>query len=343
MLFGVCVSAQNTDDIVLSVEINSPTMRVNGKALPIDDEGTTPVIRKDRTCMPIRAVVEAFGGAVDWNGNTQTVTLTMQNDVIKLTINSKTAYLNGAEHTLDAEPIIENGRTLMPLRFIAEGFNLGVAWEPAKRRVTVIRDSFTDAEYNYLMSALTPYSGKAYTEINNNIPLFKDYEIIGGSFEYYSTLDELGRCDVTMASVAEDLMPTEKRGNISSVKPTGWHNEKYDFVSGGYVYNRCHLIGYQLTGENANKRNLITGTRYMNTDGMLPFENMVDDYIERTGNHVMYRVTPVFNGNNLLADGVLMEAYSVEDNGRGLSFCVYCYNVQSGVYIDYATGFNRAA
>ena len=135
-------------------------------------------------------------------------------------------------------------------------------------------------------------------------------------------------------------MPTEERESIRSVKPTGWENEKYSHVDGGYLYNRCHLIGFQLTGENAIERNLITGTRYLNVDGMLPFENMVDDYVERTGNNVMYRVTPVFSNNNLVADGVLLEAYSVEDDGRGLSFCVFCHNVQPGVEIDYATGKN---
>ena len=133
-------------------------------------------------------------------------------------------------------------------------------------------------------------------------------------------------------------MPTEERGSIGSVKPSGWQTVKYDFVDGKYLYNRCHLLGYQLTGENANEQNLITGTRYLNVDGMLPFENMVADYVKETDNHVMYRVTPVFDGAELVARGVLMEAYSVEDGGDGVEFCVYCYNVQPGVKIDYATG-----
>ena len=140
------------------------------------------------------------------------------------------------------------------------------------------------------------------------------------------------------ANIGQDLMPTEKRGAIGQVKPTGWHTVKYDQVEGKYLYNRCHLIGYQLTGENANEKNLITGTRYLNVDGMLPFENMVADYIKETGNHVLYRVTPVFNGNNLLASGVQMEAMSVEDKGAGISFNVFCYNVQPGVEINYADG-----
>ncbi|MBQ8525129.1 MAG: DNA/RNA non-specific endonuclease [Clostridia bacterium] len=229
---------------------------------------------------------------------------------------------------------------MLPIRFVAESFNLGVAWDGSTQTVYVISNTLDDSEYSYITGSVPEYSGKPYVQINNNMPLFKDYEIINGSFEYYSTLDELGRCDVCMASVAEDIMPTEERSSISSVTPTGWINNSYDSVDGGYLYNRCHLIGFQLTGENANERNLITGTRYLNVDAMLPFENMVDDYIEQTGNRVMYRVTPVFENENLVADGVLMEAYSVEDNGSGISFCVYCYNVQPGIYIDYATGAN---
>ena len=158
------------------------------------------------------------------------------------------------------------------------------------------------------------------------------------SFEQYGDLDSLGRCTTAYACIGQDLMPTEKRGDISSVKPTGWHNVKYDGIDGKYLYNRCHLIGYQLTAENANEKNLITGTRYMNVEGMEPFENMTADYIKESGNHVLYRVTPVFEGNNLVASGVLMEGKSVEDNGAGVLFCVYCYNVQPNITIDYATG-----
>lgn len=158
-------------------------------------------------------------------------------------------------------------------------------------------------------------------------------------YEFYSDLDSLGRCGVVESLVGYETMPTEDRGNISSVKPSGWVNHEYEFVDGGYLYNRCHLIGYQLTGENANEENLITGTRYMNVEGMLPFENQIDDYIDETGNHVKYRVTPVFEEDHLVADGVLLEAYSIEDSG-GLQFRVYCYNVQPGVTIDYETGEN---
>lgn len=188
------------------------------------------------------------------------------------------------------------------------------------------------------LSDIPDYSGDPYITVNNNVPFFKDSELSTKSYETYSDLDQLGRCGVCIASIGQDLMPTEDRGNIGSVKPTGWHTVKYDCVDGKYLYNRCHLIGYQLTAENANTQNLITGTRYLNVDGMLPFENMVADYVKETANHVLYRVTPVFDGNNLVADGVLMEAESVEDHGDGVLFNVFCYNVQPGISIDYATG-----
>lgn len=188
------------------------------------------------------------------------------------------------------------------------------------------------------LSDIPKYDGEPYVVINNNEPSFSKSEINDKSFEKYSALDSLGRCGTVMACIGKDIMPTEERGSIGQVKPTGWHTVKYDFVDGKYLYNRCHLIGYQLTGENANERNLITGTRYMNVDGMLPFEEMVADYVKETNNHVMYRVIPIYKGNNLLASGVEMEAYSVEDKGEGISFHVYCYNVQPGVKINYATG-----
>lgn len=180
---------------------------------------------------------------------------------------------------------------------------------------------------------ITPYS-----IVNDNVPQFEVVEHEYQSFEYYSDLDSLGRCGLTMSVVGKDIMPTEERGNIGSVKPTGWQTVKYDCVDGKYLYNRCHLLGYQLTGENANTSNLITGTRYMNVDGMLPFENMVADYIKETGNHVLYVVKPVFEGDNLLATGVIMQAKSLEDNGDGILFNVFCHNVQPGIEIDYASG-----
>lgn len=188
------------------------------------------------------------------------------------------------------------------------------------------------------LSAVPAYSGSPYAEINGNVPYFSGDDLTNVSYEQYGDLDSLGRCTVAEACIGQDLMPTEERGEIGEVRPTGWHTVKYDGIDGNYLYNRCHLIGYQLTGENANEKNLITGTRYMNVEGMEPFENMTADYIRETGNHVLYRVTPEFEGNNLLADGVLMEAESVEDNGASVQFCVFCYNVQPGITIDYATG-----
>ena len=182
------------------------------------------------------------------------------------------------------------------------------------------------------------YQGEPYVVINDNNPDFTEADMTTASFESYGELDGLGRCTTAYANIGKDLMPTEKRGSIGEVKPTGWQTAKYDNVDGKYLYNRCHLIGYQLTGENANAKNLITGTRYLNVDGMLPFENMVADYIKETNNHVLYRVTPVFSGDNLVASGVQMEAESVEDNGDGILFNVYCFNAQPGIAIDYATG-----
>jgi DNA-entry nuclease len=188
------------------------------------------------------------------------------------------------------------------------------------------------------LSSVPGYQGSPWCEINGGNPFFTQDEMTTQSYERYGELDALGRCQTCMASIGTDLMPTTERGNIGNVHPTGWHLVKYAGINGNYLYNRCHLIGYQLTAENANTRNLITGTRYLNVDGMLPWENKTADYIKNTGNHVMYRVTPIFEGSNLLASGVLMEGKSVEDNGAGLSFCVYCYNVQPGITIDYATG-----
>ncbi len=337
--YSSTIYANNLSDVVVSMQLNNPIMEVNGTETEIDEgRGTTPVAINGRTLVPIRAIIEAFDGIVGWDAETQAVLLTLEDDTIKLGIDSNIAYLNNNAETLDVAPTVINNRTMLPIRFVAEGFNLGVAWNNDTQTISIIRNSFDDNEYSFLMSILPEYSGQAYTQINNNVPFFKDYEIISGSFEYYSTLDELGRCDVCLASIATDLMPTEERESISSVTPTGWINATYDNVDGGYLYNRCHLIGFQLTGENANERNLITGTRYLNVDGMLPFENKVADYIDSTGNRVMYRSTPVFTGNNLVADGVLLEAYSVEDNGKGISFCVYCYNVQPEIDIDYTTG-----
>lgn len=195
-------------------------------------------------------------------------------------------------------------------------------------------------EDSFSLDAVPAFSGEPYVVIDDNQPHFD--ETTTDSFESYSDLDALGRCGTAYANIGSDLMPTEERESISNVKPSGWVNREYDadLVDGRYLYNRCHLIGYQLTGENANEKNLITGTRYLNVEGMLPFENMVADYIKETDNHVLYRVTPIFEGDNLVASGVHMEALSVEDDGEGICFNIYAYNNQPGITIDYATGDN---
>lgn len=218
----------------------------------------------------------------------------------------------------------------------------------------LLADTEQDVPYNNPIESgsaettITPddiptYSGEPYVVLNNNEPNFTEEDLTTESYEYYSDLDVDGKCGVVVASIGEDLMPSEERGSIGRVKPSGWQTVKYDNVDGKYLYNRCHLIGFQLTGENANEKNLITGTRYMNVEGMLPFENIVADYVKETGNHVVYRVTPIFEGDNLVASGVQMEAKSVEDDGEGICFHVYVYNVQPGIEIDYATGNSQPA
>ena len=196
----------------------------------------------------------------------------------------------------------------------------------------VIQSSFN-------LQEIPEFSNVPYVVLNNNIPNFQESDAVLEPFEQYSELDEFGRCGVAFANICKEIMPNEPRGEIGSVKPSGWHTVRYDgLVEGKYLYNRCHLIGYQLAGENANEKNLITGTRYLNVKGMLPFENEVAEYVDRTNHHVLYRVTPIFKENNLVVSGVEMEGYSVEDKGEGICFHVYVYNCQPGVVIDYATG-----
>lgn len=209
---------------------------------------------------------------------------------------------------------------ILMLRFVLDTFGL-----------SGLLNSFT-------LKEIPPYEGEAFSYVNDNVPFFTESDLETDAYEFYSEQDELGRCGYAMACVGKELMPTEERESISHVKPSGWVQAEYDIVDGKSLYNRCHLIGFQLTGENANKNNLITGTRYMNTQGMLPFENMVADYIKETGNHVLYRVTPEYEGSNLVASGVRIEAVSLEDGGEGIFFHVYVYNVQPGVGINYATG-----
>lgn len=335
------VWASAPEDVVVRLTIDNPLMEVNGADAEIDPgRDTKPLIIQGRTLVPIRAIIETFGGTVGWEESSQSVLLQMEGNTIRMGIGTTTAYFNNKAKTIDVAPAIYNERTMLPIRFVAESFNLGVAWDDKAKTVYIIRNRFDEEEEEFLKNAVPDYTGTAYAVLNGNKPLFEEYEIIPASFEYYSSLDELGRCDVAFSSVAKDLMPTKERESISSVKPTGWVNNRYDLVPGGYLYNRCHLIGFQLTGENANRQNLITGTRYLNVEGMLPFENQVADYVKKSGNHVAYRITPVFWGNNLLSSGVLMEGYSVEDQGAGISFCVYCYNVQPGIFLNYQTGEN---
>ncbi len=206
--------------------------------------------------------------------------------------------------------------------------------------------SFSDtlSESHFSLTDIAQYNNQPYAVVNNNVPYFSKEDFTTQSYEFYSDLDQLGRCGVACANIGIDIMPTAKRGEIGQIRPSGWHTVKYnDLIDGNYLYNRCHLIGYQLAGENANVQNLITGTRYLNVEGMLPFENMVADYVKETKNHVLYRVTPIFIGDNLLASGVLMEAESVEDHGEGILFCVFAYNVQPGIIIDYVTGESNLA
>lgn len=296
-----------------------------------------PVIINDRTMVPMRAIFEVLGAEVGWDGGTQTATGTLGDTTVSITINDPVLYRNGESVTLDSPAIMRDDRTLVPVRAISESFGCGVSWDGETRTVYILSEG-----YGFTAELVPEYSGSPYAEINGGDPFFTEDEYTDISFESYSPLDGLGRCGAAFACLSTDTMPTEERGSIGMVKPSGWVTAKYDFVDGKYLYNRCHLIGYQLSGENANEENLITGTRYMNTEGMLPFENLTADYIDETGNHVMYRVTPDFRGDELVARGVLMEAESVEDDGAGLSFNVYCYNVQPGVVINYADGTSYA-
>ena len=220
---------------------------------------------------------------------------------------------------------------------------LGGYYQDDIKNIIIPNESQTEEEtqtvsHSYDIGNIPEYNGTPVITINDNKPSFTEDELKVQSLEQYSDLDSLGRCGTAIALVGKETMPTEERGSIGMIKPTGWHTVKYDIVDGKYLYNRCHLIGYQLTGENANEKNLITCTRYMNATSMLKYENEVADYIEKTGNHVLYRVTPIFEDENLLATGAQMEAKSIEDNGAGISFNIFVYNIQDGITIDYKTG-----
>lgn len=234
------------------------------------------------------------------------------------------------------------GSLLLSLSLLFGGCSADESTNQNTRMSNETSDELSDTpSTSYDLESIPEYSGEPYVTIHDNVPFFSEEELTTDSFETYSELDDLGRCGTAYANICEEIMPTEKRGKIGMIKPSGWHTVKYTGIDGNYLYNRCHLIGYQLSAENANEKNLITGTRYLNVTGMLPFENIVADYVNETGNHVLYRVTPIYNQENLVADGVLMEAQSVENDD--LAFCVYCYNVQPGIEIDYHTGDSKSS
>ena len=234
------------------------------------------------------------------------------------------------------------GSLLLSLSLLFGGCSADESTNKNTRMSNETSDKLSDTpSTSYDLESIPEYSGEPYVTIHDNVPFFSEEEFTTDAFETYSELDDLGRCGTAYANICEEIMPTEKRGKIGMIKPSGWHTVKYTGIDGNYLYNRCHLIGYQLSAENANEKNLITGTRYLNFTGMLPFENMVADYVNETGNHVLYRVTPIYNQENLVADGVLMEAQSVENDD--LAFCVYCYNVQPGIEIDYHTGDSKSS
>lgn len=335
MSLALLFSVSSANGSVLRFKAGESVMTSNGREVVLD---SPPAVISGRTLCPVRAVTENLGGTAQYDGATSTVSLNCSGHNFRLTIGSPEAFCDGRIYVLDSPPVIINSRTLLPLRFIAERLSLNVSYDAPSGAVTVYEDG-ADIGFDFLL--VPPFSGEPVSVINYGEPFFKEREISTASFEYYSPLDSLSRAGVCTASVGQDIMPDAERGEIGSVRPTGWHMAKYDIVDGKYLYNRCHLIGYQLTGENANERNLITGTRYLNITGMLPYENKTAQYVKTTGNHVMYRATPVFRGNNLLAEGVYLEARSVEDGGSGVKFSVFCHNVQPGIMIDYRTGESR--
>lgn len=305
------------------------TVSVNDSMVYFD---VAPRIEEGRTLVPLRAIFESLGADVYWDGATETVTATDGNTNVSLTVGETTMKVNSKNVALDVPAKVVDGRTLVPVRAVSEAFGCQVGWNSTLNRVH-ISDAPTLSELR-----VPSFFGEEFVPVNGNVPFFKIADYDTRSFEMYLSLDRFGRCSYAMGNLSLDTMPADARESISSVTPAGWHSVTYDVVPGKYLYNRCHLIGYQLSGENANESNLITGTRYLNTEAMLPFENMVADYIKETGNHVLYRVTPVYDGNNLLATGVLMEAMSVEDAGKGICFNVFCFNAQPQVNINYATG-----
>lgn len=306
---------------------------INGERMSVYPE---PYIENGRTLVPLRFIGESLGAEVDFDSESRIVSVQRDDRSVKLTIGDSTAYINETDTVLDVPPQITDGRTMVPLRFIAEAFDCSVNYESESKLVFISENDF-DKKY-ITVDDIPEYSGSPYIELYCNVPLFK--EISADACESYSPLDALGRCGAAEACLGKELMPDKKRESIGNIKPSGWRISKYDFIDGLYLFNRCHLIAFMLAAENDNPLNLITGTRYMNTVGMLPFETAVCDYIKSTGNHVMYRVTPIYYGSEPIARGVLMEAYSAEDNGSGICFDIFAYNVQPGVKINYENGDN---
>lgn len=314
---------------------NDVRVKIDGNVIEFDVE---PQITEGRTMVPMRKIFETLGAEVNWDNSSRTATAVKDGVTVSIAIDDYAMYRNGEKISLDVPAKITDGRTLVPVRAISEAFECYVNWDSENRTVLIASESYA----TYTADDFPDYYGTDTIELNDGFPNFKNSDKVFVSFEHYSELDYLGRCGTAYANLSVDTMPTSERESISSVTPSGWQQGQYSFVSGGYLYNRCHLIGFQLAGENANAKNLITGTRYLNVNLMLPYENMVADYIDETGNHVLYRITPVFEDTDLVAEGVVMEAYSVEDNGAGICYNVYCYNVQPGVKIDYAMGYNYA-
>ena len=309
------------------------SLYVNGEKIHSE---VPPQIINGTTLVPLRVIFEALGATVEWDNATKTVSSTLGEESIKLTIGESSLYKNDTAITLSVPAQIIDGRTMVPVRAISEAFGCLVSWNAPINTVHIKGEQSN-------LPTRNEYSGQPFVAVNENKPFFDIGDYNSTSFEMYIPLDDYDRCNYAFAMLGLETMSDEPRGDISSVKPTGWINVKYDNISGSYLYNRCHLIGYQLSGENANKYNLITGTSYLNLKGMLPFENMVADYIKETGNHVLYRVTPVFKADNLVADGVLLEAMSFEDKGEGICFNVFCFNVQPGVDINYSDGSSKLA
>ncbi len=298
------------------------------------DFDVKPVIIQGRTMVPLRGIFEALGATVEWNNETRSVISVRDELTVSLSIGSNIITVNSSETKLDVAPQIINDRTLVPVRAVSEAFDCSVIWDNESRCVKI----YDIDDINITLNDIPTFEGKAYTVVNNNEPFFNTEDFEAVSFELYSEQDMWQRCGEAVSIIGKDIMPTSERESIANVIPTGWQNTSYAIVEEGFLYQRCHLLGFQLTGENDNPKNLITGTRYLNIEGMLPFENMIAEYVKTTGNHVLYRATPMFSGDNMLSSGVLLEAESMEDNGEGVLFNVFCYNVQPGVIINYASG-----